>query len=297
MLTIDQSALPDGLRLGTSSFSSKDWIGSFYPEKTPPSDFLGHYAGQLGTVEVDATWYSIPAARTVEGWERKTPAGFTFSLKVPKTITHELSMVGCEKEWSLFWERVSLLGEKRGPLLFQFPYVAKGKDPDEYATGARFLERLATFLPTLSSEGRYVVEVRNRTWIKPPLVDLLRKHDVALALVDYYTMPRPTEIVKTIDVKTAGFGYVRLLGHHRRMNDLIAEARSEGNRENDWGSLLLNRTRETAEWVGVLKSLLKRQSEIFAYFNNHYAGFAPGSIDLFIRQWLLEQGGREPESA
>ncbi len=56
-------ALPDLLRLGSSSFSCTDWVGPFYPPGTAPGDFLVHYAGRYDTVEIDSTYYAVPSAR------------------------------------------------------------------------------------------------------------------------------------------------------------------------------------------------------------------------------------------
>ena len=77
------------------------------------------------------------------------PPGFRFSLKVPKIITHEQGLIGSAAAWRRFQTVLEPLGDQRGPLLFQFPYLAKGADPEEFETGADFRERLAAFLPLL----------------------------------------------------------------------------------------------------------------------------------------------------
>jgi uncharacterized protein YecE (DUF72 family) len=117
-LKIDLSRLPTRIHLGTSSFSTADWCGSFYPTDLPPHDFLGHYANVFRTVEIDATWHFMPGARTVDAWARKVPDGFVFAAKVPKSITHEKQLEGCEEEWGRFIETMTRLGLKLGPLLF-----------------------------------------------------------------------------------------------------------------------------------------------------------------------------------
>jgi hypothetical protein len=75
--------------LGTSSFTASGWEGSFYPKGMKSKDYLGHYAKTFRTVEIDSTFYATPSAATVEGWYRRTPADFTFALKVPQIITHQ----------------------------------------------------------------------------------------------------------------------------------------------------------------------------------------------------------------
>jgi uncharacterized protein YecE (DUF72 family) len=236
----------------------------------------------------------MPGKRTVESWARSVPDGFTFSLKVPKDITHDHYLEGCEGEWSRFLKVLEPLGEKRGPLLFQFPYVAKRKDPGEYASGADFRQRLAAFLPLLPSEGRYVVEVRNASWYDEPLLELLRSRGIALSLVSFYTLPGPGALLPGIDPVTAPFGYIRFIGHRYWMDKLVKEAKEERGKGRDWDELLADRTRDTKEWAEVADQLLAKQREVFVYFNNHFAGFAPGSVNLFVKVWKEMRAAAPP---
>lgn len=291
MLRLDVSHLPANLLVGTSSFSTADWCGAFYPERLPAHEFLAFYAKRLRTVEIDATWHAMPSARTVATWARRVPPRFVFSCKVPKEITHEKGLVGCEAEWTQFLRAMEALGEKRGPLLFQFPYVAKGRDANEWRTGDDFRARLARFIPSLPDGWRYVVEVRNEKWVGAPLLDLLRGRAIAFALIDYYTMPGPEALASRGDVLTAGFGYVRFLGNHRTMDEMVARARQEEGRTRDWDRLLVDRTEETRRWAGAIRRWLSAAESFYVYFNNHFAGFAPGSLDLFLRLWRETEGG------
>ena len=285
MIRLDVSTLPKGLRIGTSSFSSVDWHGGFYPQDMPPTEFLRHYAEMLNKVEIDATWHAMPSRRTFQAWTDKTPDDFVFSLKVPKVVTHDRYLVDCEEEWARFLESAEILGPKLGPIVLQFPYVARGADPDEYRTGDQFRRRLEAFLPLIPSDLRAVVEVRNRTWLAEHLCDLLRSRGIALAMIDYYTMPDAAEWLRRCDPITADFGYIRFLGDHKRMDQKVSRAREEGKRSGDWSELLEDRESETRSWVRTVRELLTRLPAVYAYYNNHYAGFAPGSIDLFLRIW------------
>src|SRR5262247_2071224 len=83
-MTVD----PGLVRFGTSSFSWTDWVGPFYPPGTPPGEFLRYYATQFDAVEVDSTYYAIPADRVVAGWLAKTPPGFKLAAKFPRSIVH-----------------------------------------------------------------------------------------------------------------------------------------------------------------------------------------------------------------
>lgn len=291
MLDLDLSPLPPGLRLGTSSFSTPDWTGLVYPPGTKPGDYLTHYARLFPTVEIDATFYAVPARATVEGWARKTPDDFVFSLKVPQAITHAARLEGCAAEWRLFLDALAPLGPKRGPLLFQFPYVAKAADVHEYETGDDFRRRLAAFLPSIPAGVQTVVEVRNAKWVAPPLLDLLRAHGVALALTAYYTMPAPSRLLAGPDPLTAPFAYVRFLGDHKRMDALIAQTRRERPKAREWDELLLDRTQELRAWIVALRAWSSRAPELYAYINNHYAGCAPLTAAQVVEFWRELAGG------
>lgn len=129
------------------------------------------------------------------------------------------------------------------------------------------------------------MEVRNEKWIADPLLDLLRARKVALALVHYYTMPSAAALMQRCDPVTADFAYLRFLGHHREMDRQVAEARAEGARERNWADLIVDRTEETRAWIGPIRELLRRGRKTYVYFNNHFAGFAPGSIAVFLKLW------------
>ncbi len=277
------SGLPPNLRVGTSSFSSADWVGSFYPEGTPQGEFLDRYAEKLDTVEIDATFYRIPSAKQVTGWRDRTPEGFLFAAKVPQSVTHEEATAENRDELDRFLEVMRLLGPKLGPLVFQFPYISKARQPDEYATGDRFRDRLAAILERLPGDLRFAVEVRNEKWIAPPLLDLLRSRGVALAFIDYYTTPGMARIAADPSAATADFAYARFLGNHREMDALVEKKAKEGGRR--WDEVVRDRSRELRTWAPVLRGLAGRMREVLVYFNNHYAGHAPGSIELFRSIW------------
>lgn len=90
------------LFLGTFSWTGDCWVSSFYPAGTRPADFLSYYATRFNTVEIDSTFYRIPAARTIEQWRERTPKGFTFAAKIPQVITHEKVLVDAEGDLKAF---------------------------------------------------------------------------------------------------------------------------------------------------------------------------------------------------
>jgi len=273
------------LRVGTSSWSEDDWRGPFYPPNARPREFLGHYSRVFDTVECDATFYAIPSERTVDGWRERTPEGFLLSSKLPREITHERGMVDCGDVAGRYLEVMDRLGDRLGPVVAQFAYVAKGRDAQEYETGDDFRERLGAFLDQWPADKELAVEVRNAKWIAAPLLDLLREREVALVLPVYYTMPGPERLFAGPDPLTTDLVYVRFLGHHRKMDDLVEKLRKEGKRTGDWNALALDRTEEMRRWVAPLRERAESGARVLAYFNNHYAGYAPGSAEQFVRLW------------
>jgi uncharacterized protein YecE (DUF72 family) len=197
--------------LGTSSFTASGWNGSFYPRGMKPSDYLGFYAERFHTVEVDSTFYACPTARTVENWNARTPDGFVFSVKVPQTITHDKALLDCDAEIAEFLEAMDILGPKLGPIIFQFPFLAKSVLRDRH----EFTDRLVPFLKKLPAEHKFGVEIRNRDWLNAEFADLLRDHQIALVLQDRSWMPNPLEL--QFDPITAGWTYIRWLGDRKQI--------------------------------------------------------------------------------
>jgi len=259
------------IRLGTSAFTAAGWEDAFYPAGMKPADFLSYYATKFNTVEVDSTFYRTPAVSTVKGWYVKTPPGFLFAAKVPQIITHEKVLVDCDEDFLLFLKTMDSLGEKLGPLLLQFGYFNKSA----FAGVNEFLARLVPFLKKLPNGYRFAVEIRNKNWLVPALVEALRERHVALALVDHAWMPRPRQQFERFDPITADFIYVRWLGDRKGIEE----------KTKTWNKIIVERTADLIEWVEVLKKVHERKIQILAFANNHYAGYGPGTIEEFRKLW------------
>ena len=268
--SLDYPQIPN-LRLGTSSWSSQDWVGVFYPAGTAPADFLSEYAKHFDIVEADSTFYRTPSAAMVRNWHARTPPGFQVAAKFPQVITHEKVLVDCSDELSEFLKTMDLLGDKLGPLLLQFPYFNKQAFPQ----AQDFVARLSSFLAQLPRGYAYAVELRNKYWINSRLLDLLRARNIALALIDHSWMTPINQLVAKQDVLTADFAYLRWLGDRKGIEE----------KTKHWDSIIIDRTCEMETWIPIIRKLLKRGVRILGFFNNHYAGFAPGSIKLFQEVW------------
>jgi len=259
------------IRIGTSAFTAAGWPGTFYPKNLKAADYLSFYAEHFDAVEVDSTFYGTPKIGTVRSWDAKTPKGFLFAAKVPQEITHKKVLKDCDGEFKTFLTTMETLGEKLGPLLFQFgkfdKYLFKSLDD--------FLERLIPFLKKLPKDRQFAVEVRNRNWLVPKLADLLREHGVALALIDQSWMPRPWEMKDQFDLITSDFTYVRWLGDRKGIEE----------QTKTWDKVIVDRQGDLIEWVDLLKKVHERRIMILAFANNHYAGFGPATVELFRSLW------------
>ena len=254
------------LRLGASSWSCKDWVGPFYETGTPPNEFIRAYARKFNTVEIDATFYAVPREATVKGWRERTPEEFLFSAKAPQVITHEKQVSDCDRELTHFLKVMSILGDRLGPILLQFPYFSRKSGMTETA----FLDRLASFLPSLSSERQWAVEVRNKTWLGPALLDTLASNGVALALIDHPWMWRPDALFAMDGIQTGPFMYIRWLGDRYGIEKITKT----------WKETVVDRAADLDQWVTHIIRLLNSRVPTFGYVNNHYAGYAPDTLNL-----------------
>ncbi len=243
------------LHLGTQGWNYPAWVGSFYPDGTRPADFLRLFARAFEVVEIDSTFYAIPPVSTVRGWASRVPDGFRFTAKLPQEITHERRFVDAVDVLLAFTDRMRELGPKLGPILIQC-------GPDfAPAEGAAFAE----FLGHLPPDLQFAVEFRQAAWIRQRTLELLRTHQVALALSDGKWIPREW-LLRLCAMPTADFAYLRWMGPDRRITD--------------YSHLQFDRTAELDAWARMIPTLQGQVREVFGFVNNHFAGHAPASVRM-----------------
>jgi uncharacterized protein YecE (DUF72 family) len=192
------------LLAGTSGYSYKEWLGHFYPEKLPASAMLRYYAERFPTVEINNTFYRMPAEAMLARWSEEVPANFTFTLKAPRRITHDKRLREAEADVTEFLRRADVLGSKLGVVLFQLPPYLKKDVP-----------RLQDFLGVLPRDRRVAFEFRNESWQDEEVYATLRAHAAMLCVTD-------TDEGDTPFVATADCGYLRLRRTHYDEGDLAA---------------------------------------------------------------------------
>jgi uncharacterized protein YecE (DUF72 family) len=266
---------------GTSSWSEKSWVGSFYPDDALPRDFLEYYATQFPAVEADVTYYRIPTRAMVEGWRNRTPDDFRLCAKFPRSIVFggdgpkpDGSVVLVPEkvgdDTQLFLDTMSALGEKAGPLVLQFPYFNK----QAFDSPAPFYDRLDAFLGSLPKDFRYAVELRNKWWVTAPLLEILREHDTAFVLVELAYLPHPVEVAAKLDLVTTDFIYARLIGDRKAVDE----------KTKTFEKLVLDKSESLEQWAGLIRELMEVVPDAYVFANNHFAGHGPATIrDLFER--------------
>jgi len=244
------------LHVGCSSWTSDSWSGRIYPKALPDGERLSVYAKLFDTVEVDSTYYRTPPEAMVVGWRRKTPPGFLFTLKFPRDLLDPKTPVDADQV-ATFLAAARRLEEKLGAILLQFPpWVRPG----------RAQEFLTTLLGTLEPGPRYAVELRDAGWFRGEtrewLLRTLADRHVALAWSYLTYVDVPPE-------RTSDFVYLRFIGDH---DTIPAETH---------GEVRVDRSPTTALWAARLRDLGDTAQMAFVFFNNHYAGFAPASVNEF----------------
>jgi uncharacterized protein YecE (DUF72 family) len=179
--------------VGTSGYSYREWKGSFYPEKLRQREMLGYYAQRFAAVEINNTFYRLPANAVLKSWPQQVPKEFRFALKAPQAITHRKRLKSVRREMKDFLRAASILKGHQAPLLFQLPPNFR-KD----------LPRLEAFLESIGTTTRAAFEFRHPSWFDGDVFNLLRKHSRSLCIADTDEAPNPGV------VSTAGWGYVRL---------------------------------------------------------------------------------------
>jgi uncharacterized protein YecE (DUF72 family) len=177
--------------IGTSGFSYKEWKGSFYPAGLPAGRMLEFYASRFASVEIDSTFYRMPAPKRIEGWVAATPEGFRFSIKAPQRITHRERLKTPSEALAYWTATVPLLGGRLGCVLYQLP-------PFFHCD----LPRLEAFLETAGPLPS-AFEFRHDSWWIEEVFQLLERYGAGLCIHDADQATTPLRL-------TASRTYIRL---------------------------------------------------------------------------------------
>lgn len=240
------------LRIGTSGWHYKHWVGAFYPTKWPASKMLAYYVERFDTVELNNSFYRLPPEAALANWRDSTPPDFCFAVKGSRFITHMKKLKDPELALERFFQRADILGPKLGPILFQLP-----------PHWELDLDRFRHFLSVLPAHHRYGFEFRNPTWNTPEVLRELNRHNCAYCAFDLAGYQSPIEI-------TADFTYIRLHGPGGKYQGSYSEDALAG-------------------WAGRIRAWQKTLKGVYVYFDNDQAGYAPENARKLA--WLTKRSG------
>jgi uncharacterized protein YecE (DUF72 family) len=265
------------LLIGTSGFDYPHWRGRFYPASVRGGDRLAYYAAHFRAVELNVTFYRMPAESAFRRWAAAAPEGFVFAVKASRYLTHVRRLREPEPAVRYLMARAGLLGVHLGPILLQLP-------PDMPVELDRLAETLSAFEAVAREAGvgagatggaevgagrarvvaapalRVAVEVRHESWFRPEFEALLREHGAALCLADRRGPRTPIW-------RTADWTYVRF--HEGR---------------GDWPGY---GDSELEAWAGWLREVWGSELSGYAFFNNDARGCAIDDARRFAR--LVEE--------
>lgn len=296
------------LRIGTCSWKYDSWRNLIYApgRRYRPDDYLPDYAGVLDSVEVDQWFWSLfpgqvrlPEARVVRLYEKSVPEGFVFTVKAPNalTLTHFYSKqppasaavagqpnphfldLGLLRE---FLERLSPLGPKLGPIMFQFEYLNRQK----MASKEAFFERFGDFMAGAPAGFQYAVEIRNPNYYSPAFFEFLNKRGLGFVYLDGYYMPPIAEVFEKFRPATAGFQVVRLHGGDR--------LEIEGETSEIWDRVVAPKAEGLKAAAAIVRANARNKVLTYLNINNHYEGSAPLTIERFLKALAGKIVGRGP---
>jgi uncharacterized protein YecE (DUF72 family) len=227
------------LRVGCSGWQYRDWRGVVYPQDLPQRRWFEHYQTLFDTVELNATFYRLPAPETVDKWAAAADNGFQYAVKLGAFGTHRMKLRDAGSWLPNHLDRVDRLGVHAGPTLVQMPPRWK-----------RNVERLDEFLSIAPPSRRWAVEPRDPSWLHDDVFEVLRRHGAALCIHDLLP-DMPFQL-------TADWTYLRFHGPdplHQPYHGAYGCARLR-------------------PWADRLTGLIERGVDVHAYFNNDWDGHA-----------------------
>jgi len=261
------SSVPAGrVRVGCSGWSYADWRGIVYPPEMPPRRWFEHYQRLFDTVELNATFYRLPAPGTMEKWAADAAPGFLYAVKLGAYGSHRKKLSDPEQWLPNHLDRAYRLGQHLGPTLVQLPprWRRNVARLDEFC--AEIEAEVRPSLPAL----RWAVELRDPSWLHDAVFETLRRHRVALCIHDLLA-DHPFTL-------TTDWTYVRFHGPDARSRPYHGAYGPE----------------RLAVWAERLGGLAADGCDSYAYFNNDW--HANAVRDAFGLRTALGEAVRVPAS-
>lgn len=251
----------ENVLIGTSGWSYDEWIGPFYPKHIKKKNFLTYYSKIFYTNEINSTFYRIPSKWIVKSWVDRTPDDFSFTAKLPKSITHDnkLDLEKCYEDLDLYLEAMEplIFSQKLTAFLIQLPPSFNRSDH------FKILKDFIMNWPSdYKKEGYHlVVEFRNKSWMKEEVFDFLKECSLTYCSVIEPLLP------PRMDITNEDFLYVRFHG----FGDKI------------WFNYLFS-DNEINKYAKKIKETISKAKLINIYFNNHFSGYAVKNALMMMKK-------------
>ncbi|MCK4851928.1 MAG: DUF72 domain-containing protein [Candidatus Omnitrophica bacterium] len=227
-----------GIHIGCSGWDYKHWQGLFYPEGSSSKSWFKEYSSVFSTVEINNTFYRLPAPSVFGSWREQAQPGFIYAVKASRFITHMKKLRDAGEPVRNFLDRARLLGDRLGPVLFQLP--------PHWGVNAG---RLAGFISGLPGGFRYVFEFRDSSWYSGSIYDILSAGKTSMCLHDMAGSESP--IIPVGDIC-----YIRFHG-------------TSGKYAGGYPVSLLR------GWIEFIRECVRQKKEVYVYFNNDAEARAP----------------------
>ncbi len=262
---------PPGLHAGIGGWVYAPWRGGmFYPAGLVQRRELEYASRQLTSIEINGTYYGTQKPSVYAGWREATPDGFVFSAKAPKRIVSARRLASTGAQIEDFIDGISHLGDRLGPLLWQFE-AGRTLDRDDMAA---FL----ALLPARVNDRRqrHALEIRDPAFLDAATVALARQHDVALVYTDSPGYPNAADLC-------SDFVYARLM--RSRDEHLTgyppAELQQWNARAHDWRA---GRDPQDLPHVATVPTAATPR-EVFIYFISADKHRNPAAARELLRLW------------
>jgi len=248
------------IKIGTAGWDYKDWVGPFYPKQLEKARYLPYFSKIFDIVEINSTFYNLPTESMVLNWKHRVPENFRFVVKVWQKITHNLNDPDLELYINQFFSIMTLLREKIEYFLLQFPPWFKYTE--------NHIKKLNLLFKEIPSEFKIIIELRDNSWFNPVILSNFIDGKKIILGTTYKPGLMPYYLDNQISY------YIRLIGDR----ELTIFNRIQREQKNSVSHLNKN-----------IEELVKMPNiyEIFIIVNNHFAGFAPESVNELKKQWGL----------
>lgn len=239
--------------VGCSGWHYKSWRGTVYPETLATAAWLRAYARRFATVELNNSFYRLPAANTFRSWRERVPRGFRFAVKASRFLTHIKRLRDPEEPLTRLLTHAAPLASALGPILYQLP-PRWFPDPERLEM---FLALLPDRLPGTRQRLLHVMEMRDQRGYEPWVLDLLRQYHVTLCVHDMPAVESPLLTIGPIV-------YARFHGHGAKYGGSYPDAVLE-------------------EWADWLRGAMASGRDAYVYFNNDVNGYAVSDAERLRR--------------